>query len=492
MSSKQEDLKEQLDTLASRGSRNLRRWALKESIEASALKFFRFALVVPVLAIAGNLSGLFVGATLWPFSVVATLALALAGPIAMVAVYALFLYSRHKIDRRISLALYDRELGLNDRLQAADEFLNLERRNTFHHAAIDDARGIAQKALEEPLPATLIAGPVLRADEWRFGAAAVGLLVTALVISQFVLSPGVTVSDTRAERELADDAGASEESVDEEVLLPGDRREPLLAAQYNQQNAASRNIAGKSEENVFRPNARSQAAEGAGVQVGAKAGASKEDDRRADQENSRVYRKRRGSDAENDEDQKPSSGVASGKGGSFGSKTASSNHPGAENRAQRDEPEEDIGDEAEDEEDEEQQGASSSRPMLNQRKAASNRTLTPSTVAGEESSSSNGRGGPGGLKKTRGVAAMLLGVPLPDRVRGMANPGRVKVQREQSQPQEREVEIVAAADRGARDEAIGYVPHHDLSPRMRDLMRTYFLARREQSGGRGNAGEKEQ
>jgi hypothetical protein len=46
----------------------------------------------------------------------------------------------------------------------------------------------------------------------------------------------------------------------------------------------------------------------------------------------------------------------------------------------------------------------------------------------------DGRGGPTPPKKSRGTAALVLGVRLPDRVRGQSNPGTAKTSIEQVPP----------------------------------------------------------
>ena len=60
---------------------------------------------------------------LWPFGIVSTLALALGGPLIVAGACVLFDFVRRRVDRRMGLALYDRNLETNDRLQAADQFL---------------------------------------------------------------------------------------------------------------------------------------------------------------------------------------------------------------------------------------------------------------------------------------------------------------------------------------------------------------------------------
>ena len=39
----------------------------------------------------------------------------------------------------------------------------------------------------------------------------------------------------------------------------------------------------------------------------------------------------------------------------------------------------------------------------------------------------NGRGGPSQAKKSRGTASLILGVPIPDHIKGQPNPGKTKI-----------------------------------------------------------------
>ena len=179
-----------------------------------------------------------------------------------------------------------------------------------------------------------------------------------------------------------------------------------------------------------------------------------------------------------EEEPETSKGVSGGTGRSSGSRTSSSDQPPADDKARNDEAEGDATDDAEEEEDEEQKGASTSKPMLNNRKAAVDRSLSPSGLSDRENDQANGRGGPSGLKKTRGVAAMLLGVPMPDHLRGKSNPGRIKVERERADPEPKTSLAADATNRGSRQESIGYLPHLALAPWMQDTVRDYFLAER--------------
>lgn len=62
-------------------------------------------------------------------------------------------YLRHTFARGSSLGLFDRQLGLANRLTTADEFMAAGERSAFMAAAIDDAAEPAQQALHSPLRA---------------------------------------------------------------------------------------------------------------------------------------------------------------------------------------------------------------------------------------------------------------------------------------------------------------------------------------------------
>jgi hypothetical protein len=78
----------------------------------------------------------------------------------------------------------------------------------------------------------------------------------------------------------------------------------------------------------------------------------------------------------------------------------------------------------------EEEARGGTQPHLRDRRAATSRDLSIS-APGE---GGEGRGGPTPHKKARGTAAMVLGVPVPDFVRGLLNPGTTKVTHERVQP----------------------------------------------------------
>ena len=96
----------------------------------------------------------------------------------------------------------------------------------------------------------------------------------------------------------------------------------------------------------------------------------------------------------------------------------------------------------------------------------------------------NGRGGPSAPKKSRGVASLVLGVPIPDRVKGQPNPGKTKITQERIEPREEEATSAEAGDRGMRAGPLGRLGPVEMTPWMRQLVRDYFRTRREEEDSR--------
>ena len=480
-----------LEEIVVQGRRRLRSWAAKEALQAAFSHLFLVALIVPCLALAGNLVG-FVAIPIWPFGNVATVVVGVLVPLAIMVVHALLIFLREKTDRRVCLALYDQILGLKGRLQAADEFLATRAEGAFERAAIEDAAPFARRARDAELPAVRTPAPALGAERWPLAVAGVLTLAAAILLGE--LTPGVGASELEIPDKLAAQFLTDDEIlVDEDIEPP--RRKSVSRLSLDGQRLSSPGESGleaererASRSDTGTGDARSSSANNSAAaslarQAGrAAAGASGEGTSQRNEPREQPAKPRRDNDSRPEEtrEEKPetSQGVGGGSGRSSGSRTSASDQPAADDKARNDEAEGDATDDAEDEEDEEQKGASTQRPMLNNRKASVDRSLSPSGIGDQENPDANGRGGPGGLKKTRGVAAMLLGVPMPDHLRGKSNPGRVKVQRERADPEPKTSPPDNAADRGARRESIGYLPHPALAPWMQDTVRGYFLAER--------------
>ena len=70
---------------------------------------------------------------------------------------------------------------------------------------------------------------------------------------------------------------------------------------------------------------------------------------------------------------------------------------------------------------------------------------------------------------------MILGIPTPDRIQGMTNPGRSKVTQENSTPKEEPQAALTAEQRSPRELPFGQVEHPLLRPWMQTLVEKYFL-----------------
>ena len=480
-----------LEDIVSRGRKRLRAWAAKEALAKAVTHLFSAALVVPCLALIGNLAGL-VGPSLWPLAAVPTVVLAVVAPLVIVAVYTLVVVLREKTDRRVCLALFDTLLGFKGRLQTADEFLSRGPANPFEHAAVEDAAPFAQLARDTELPAVRTPPPVLRARRWPLGVVSALVLAAALLLGEIAPvtnNPVIAMADesparlvTAVETPVEKDAEpplpkeTSRRSLDSEPLSSVSEAEP---GGESERAARSQSGTGDARSSSAKSSKAASLAQQAGK---AAAGASGEGSSKKQTPRERPAKPRRENKSRPEEtkEQQPeaSKGVSGGTGRSSGSRTSASDQAAADDKARNDEDEGDATDDAEEEEDEEQKAGSASKPMLNNRKAAVDRSLSPSGLSDQENDQANGRGGPSGLKKTRGVAAMLLGVPMPDHLRGKSNPGRIKVERERADPEPKTALAADAAERGSRRESIGYLPHPALPPWMQETVRDYFLAER--------------
>lgn len=485
-----------LNQLAAKGAAHLKPWARKRAIEGAAPGFFAASLPLPALFLLAVALEIPSGRMLWPFNALGTLGLALAAPLALVAVRSWLAYRRQPADRPRSLALFDRQLGLQDRLQTADEFSRRAEATDFQRAAVADAEACAAKSLGAELEPVALAAPALRLGRARLGCAAGAVLAAGFLLSGYRLDLGAALASADSDPAAGEGLIAPEELAQQgQPNPPPSADDPAKAA--NRPLLAEASAGGEDSAQALPRSAEAGRQNASGDRFGATGGAatqsqsnraqsaasgqkeaSRQEGRPAAPPRKPGKARQRSVPVEEERNQS-SSGIAGGQGSSSGSKSASSDKQAADNKAQRDEEYDDAYDDLEDEEDEEQQAASASRPMLDSRKAPVDRSLSPSGAGeGEENPDANGRSGPGGLKKTRGVAAMLLGVPLPDHLRGQPNPGRMKVQRERSEPEEKQSPVSIAAARGAIDGPLGPVAHQRLLPWMQALVRDYFLAER--------------
>jgi hypothetical protein len=389
-------------------------------------------------------------------------------------------------DPRDGLARLDRELGSEGRLQAAHEFLAHARRTAFMDAAVEDALPALARARAHEL-----APPPRRARSARDAVPALlGLLLAALAATlrggtgaPAPLEPTLTAdaepatAEAAARAPLPPEAPAAPPQPEERAAAP---REPGAAAggaeqkpqpDAPQEPKSSRGLTGAGA--AATPSQASASSESQGF-PSAKAD-SKE---AADPGKSATPKPRKPKEpsAPPPPPKTPTeeSGSTAGKGVGHGS----SRNPGAtdwESKDQTSTDEEDPLDDDEDvdDEDSESEARGGLQPSLRDRRPAVNRDLRIA-FGNRPNPDANGRGAGGEQKKSRGVASLVLGVPIPDHVKGKPNPGRTKITQERVEPKAEDAPFGAAVAHAPRSGPSGNLSSFDLEPWMRALVRGYF------------------
>jgi hypothetical protein len=398
------------------------------------------------------------------------------------------------VARRTALFAADAQLGLEDRLVAADEFLGRRAQTSFEAAAIQDAAARSRAALEAAFTAART--PVAlgrRAAAW--GAVLVLLLVMSALVARLaprapfarVATDDIVAEAGAALAEDERDPRADQAAPEEQPAPPTreDARERARAAETRRVEAAPE---------VSDAVKESQGKTGAGRSSGAMSTSA------ASQSQSAPTSKGQESEP-SDQALKPpaksppkpqapkdtppppeetdeESGATAGKGASKGSNknpTASdwkSKDQVTDNDDQELEAEEEV-----DDDEEEQENRGGVQPSLRDRRPPVSRDLTIGFGNGPNPDA-NGRGGPSEQKKSRGVASLVLGVPVPDRVKGRPGPGPTKVTQERIEPEAEEAQAIPAERVVPRTSPLEAHGAPDMEPALRALVRGYFLARR--------------
>jgi len=103
--------------------------------------------------------------------------------------------------------------------------------------------------------------------------------------------------------------------------------------------------------------------------------------------------------------------------------------------------------------------------------------------SGKKASARGKKGGKSSqpIKKSRGVASLMLGVPLPDRIKGKARTGYIKKTQEKSEPKTEKMQALRAQDRLERTGLIKPIAHPVMSPALQQIVRDYFEINAQQS-----------
>lgn len=476
----------ELTALGARAARVRRAWRTRALARRAWRRAAPWLLGVPVLALLIVLiaRGSSLGAALPGFWLLA--ALLLLPPLCYTAIVAARALAR-PADPRDGLARLDRELGSEGRLQAAHDFLARPRRTPFMDAAIEDARPALARARAHVLAAPPAHGPAAR----DAAPALLGLLLAALAASlrvgAGVLVPPEPALTADAERvAVAPPAHAPE--VPETQAPPPPGPEPASGA-AREPAAAGDDAEQKPQADALQDPKSSRGLTGAGAAATpAQASASSEsqgfpsaksDSKEAGDPGASPPPKPRqpkepGAPPPPAKKPAEESGSTAGKGVGHGS----SRNPGStdwESKDQTSTDEEDPLDDDQDvdDEDSESEARGGLQPSLRDRRPAVNRDLRIS-FGNRPNPDANGRGAGGEQKKSRGVASLVLGVPIPDHVKGKPNPGRTKITQERVEPKAEDAPAAAAVAHAARSGPVGNVSQFELQPWMRALVRGYF------------------
>ncbi len=120
------------------------------------------------------------------------------------------------------------------------------------------------------------------------------------------------------------------------------------------------------------------------------------------------------------------------------------------------------------------------QPFLKDRNQAPSRELG---ISSDQGKPGTGRGGPSLPKKSRGTASLVLGISIPDFVKGRLGPGTNKVTHERSAPQTNPGQAASVVETGQRSLDESVCPRYDVLYEHRYLVQAYFLALSRQDNG---------
>lgn len=403
---------------------------------------------------------------------------------------------RRAVARSHAMGRVDEQLALEGRLQAADDFVHRPLLTGFEIAAIEDAAKRTEAARTvtlEHAPAQVVWG---RASKVWAAAGVLGILVS-LWVGTFEMRARLRAP--QVDETLSAAAGdAAQPLVEEPTSAPivPELPEPaaLESLSRTRQGAAKPDRAEASPD-ISESVKESAGKTGAGRSSGALSSSAGSESRSAPSAQGQTSepgdpdkkakpspkKKPKAEEEEPAPEETPEdeeSGATAGKGSSKGS----NKNPTASDWKSRDQvtesDDQEIEDDEEAEDDEEsQENRGGVQPNLRDRRPPVSRDLQIG-FGNRPNPDANGRGGPSEQKKSRGVASLVLGVPIPDRIKGRPGPGPTKITQERIEPQAEEAGSVAAAARGRRSSSTGPLGNLDLEPGLRALVRRYFLNRR--------------
>lgn len=487
-------LRRELDELTREATRHIRGARVRSSLTTGVRQALPFLLFVPAVwlglrAISAPFGGGLEELAGW-WVVPATLLVPM-GLLLVNVVSASFAV----VERRDALAAIDQELGLADRLVTADEFLGIEEPSPFVEAAIEDGVRIAPRARDAALRLAHEPLDLGRREGWVVSASVLMLLLAAWIserdrVSQEHGREVAAATEEVAGLELVDEteAGRPEPQPSNEREEPEPRSgPPSKAAGPQTRREKAGDISDQTKESEGKTGeGRSSDAEstsGASESRGMPSNQSQKSSA-GEKPKKKDAKKKPKPPADLQPTEKKSAEENSGSTAGKGSSKGSNKNPAASKWSSKDQVTTEDDQEIEDDEDtedeeEDQESRGGVQPNLRDRKPPVSRDLRIG-FGNQKNPDANGRGGPSEAKKSRGTASLVLGVPIPDRVKGQPNPGKTKITQERIEPKAEESSAIEATPRRARESAPGHLQERELTPWMRTLVREYFLTLRNQ------------
>jgi hypothetical protein len=404
------------------------------------------------------------------------------------------------IDRQRALLATDKQLGSAERITTADEFMRQPTADGFMMAAVDDASEWAKRGCVAKLASSQARKHDHRVAWFAVPGSAI-LIALVIFVGQFTRPPKLADVELPGKTpQLKETAGVTEsapeepqedpaEETDQEVpkdLLKKPRKQKAVNRQGDANAAIPDNAEesdGKLNEGETRESKQSSNPSSARGAPSASGQPSNSDEtpkpRKKKKKKSKPERERE--KKEREEEEKPS-GASSGQGSSKGSDNNAAPSDWA-STSQAATPEDDNVEDEEDvdDEEEEQESRGGVQPNMRDRRTPVNRDLQIGFGNPRPNPDANGRGGPSGQKKSRGVASLVLGVPIPDRVNGQPNKGRIRITQQRITPELEESDPVNAQERSALNGPVGPIHRPELEPWLQNLVRKYFLDQREKA-----------
>lgn len=483
-----ESLDRELESLATANEPQIRAARVKLAVPRVVSRALAFAPLVPVVLVVYEIARISSGDPVSGWSFFALVGFASVLPL---IVFALELYRVRRADvaRRDALGEIDRCAELEDRLVNADEFLQRSDRDGFMQAAIEDAAAQLERARAARL--RLHAEPAAVVWPWSRIAAAFALIGLTLYLGQLG-SPGRSAGPDASDPRRVEIASRANESVDP-AGNPIAARPPESIDRRASSREESEPSSGESDVGDDVKETRGSLGAGRPADASSSQGSSNSKAAPSNQGQSskqqpdkkplekKLTPKKPGADT--DPPKKKNASEESGSTAGRGSSRGSNKNPATSEWASKDQvtnPEDEAvedDDEIEDE-DEEQESRGGIQPNLRDRKPPVNRDLRIG-FGNRKSPDANGRGGPSEQKKSRGVASLVLGVPVPDRIKGQPNRGKTKITQERIEPKDEDASAISSEARAARELPQGRVPRYDLKASLRRMIRTYFLTPRD-------------